>query len=479
MNAPEHAAEHAAIASAAANVARRDAAYDFAAHVVRTNYEDIPKDVVEVTKKDILDVIAVAIAGSSVGVGCKEIVELVKEGGGREDSTILGYGGKVPAWMAAFANGSMAHALDYDDTLDDGATHIGAGTIPAALAVSERVGGVSGKQLIAAVTSGLDIGGRIAMAAQPNGIIVGRWVMPMIGGYFSGTAAAGKILGLTSEQIVNGLGLAYSQCSGAFELVWGVGSLKGIYPASVGKSTVLAALMAQKGVAGPKETIEGKAGLMKLYYDGVYDAGILTKDLGSEYYGARISFKPWPCCRWSHTAVDVTLGLLKNHDIKAGDVEQITVWTNDVSQTLFEPLDVRQRPTNLTEAQFSLPFILASTVSKGRLGIGAFTADSLGDPGVLALARKVVPRQGPRIDGRDLGIKVEIGTRKGAFSGETHVAYGHPDKPISMDDLVKKAQDCFNYAVRPIPKTRADEVIDRLANLEREKDVGELIGLLA
>lgn len=101
----------------------RDAAFEFADNAANLSYKDIPADVAEVTKKNILDVVAVTIVGSSVGMGCREIVELVKEGGGKEESTILGFGDKVPSWMAAFANGSMAHALDYDDTLDDGATH--------------------------------------------------------------------------------------------------------------------------------------------------------------------------------------------------------------------------------------------------------------------------------------------------------------------------------------------------------------------
>ena len=457
----------------------RDAAYALAEHEVALRFEDIPKDVMEVTKKDILDVIAVSIAGSSVGMGCKEIVELVKESGGREESTIFGYGGKVPAWMAAFANGSMAHALDYDDTLDDGATHIGAGTIPAALAVAERVGGVSGKELIAAVTGGLDIGGRIAMAAQPKGIIVGTWVMPMIGGYFSGAAAAGRILGLDAGQMVNALGLAFSQCSGAFEIIWGVGSLKGIYPSYVGKSTVLAALMASRGVAGPKDSLEGKAGLFPLYYGGIYDRETLTQNLGSRFYGADISFKPWPCCRWSHTSVDVVLGMVQEHGIRAADVEQVKVWTNEVSQPLFEPLAIRQNPTNLTEAQFGLPYILAAAIAKGRLGIGSFTAEGRKDPEILQLARKVVSQQVARIPGRDFATKVEIKSTKGTYVREADMAYGHPKKPISMDDLIKKAEDCFDYAIKPIPKDRSRRVIDRLVNLERESDVAEIVGMLS
>ncbi len=460
--------------------ARRDAAFDLAEHAVRTDYEDLPPNMVEVTKKNILDVIAVSIAGSSVGVGCREIVELVKEGGGKPESTILGYGGKVPAWMAAFANGSMAHALDYDDTLDDGATHIGAGTIPAALAVSERVGKVSGKRFIAAVATGMEIGARIAMAAQPNGIIVGKWVMPMIGGYFSGTAAAGSILGLSSEQMVNAFGLAYSQCSGSFEVVWGEGSMRGIYPSYPGKSSVLAALMAQKGVTGPKDTLEGKAGLLPLYYGGVFDASVLTESLGSRWRGADISFKPWPCCRWSHTAVEVTLGMLSEHGFRAEDVEQVVVWTNEVSQPLFEPLHVRQNPGHLSEAQFSMPYILAAAIARRCVDIKTFTSEVRDDPRVRALARKVISRPGDaRIVGKEFAIKVEITTRQGVFSREESRAYGHPEKPISMDDLVKKADDCFSHAVKPIPRDRARQVIERLANLEQEEDVGEIIGLVA
>ncbi|MFC1905013.1 MmgE/PrpD family protein [Chloroflexota bacterium] len=194
-----------------------DATVALAENIVNITYDDILREAVEVTKKDILDVIAVAIAAGSIAPGCREIVELAREEGGRKESTILGYGGKASSCMAAFANGAMTHSLDYGDTFDRGATHLGTGTVPAALAIAERAGKVTGKEFITAVTLGLDMGCRLTLAAQPSGIVSDRWVTPSVGGYFSGAAAAAKLLRLDRKQVINAFGHAYAQCAGPWE----------------------------------------------------------------------------------------------------------------------------------------------------------------------------------------------------------------------------------------------------------------------
>ncbi len=117
---------------------KRDAAFDIARSIVNLKYDDIPPEIVDITKKSILDTLGVITAASTMGEGCQEIVELVKKTGAKGRSTIIGYGGRVPSWMAGFANGSMVHQLDYDDI--GGAGHPSACVVPTAFAVAEEVG---------------------------------------------------------------------------------------------------------------------------------------------------------------------------------------------------------------------------------------------------------------------------------------------------------------------------------------------------
>ena len=128
----------------------RDLAYDLAANAAKVKYTGLPEDVIEITKKFILDTLATTLAGSSAP-GCNTVIDYVKENGGRKESTIMVYGGKVPSAEAAFANGMMAHALDFDDTHDEAVIHANVSVMPAALAMAEGKGGVSGKDLIEAI----------------------------------------------------------------------------------------------------------------------------------------------------------------------------------------------------------------------------------------------------------------------------------------------------------------------------------------
>ena len=141
------------------NKGQEDAVWTLARNIVQVRLKDLPDEAMEATKKSILDTLGVIEAASGITPGLKELVELVREGGGKEESTILGFGGMVPAWMAAFTNGAMSHCLDYDNTITIG--HPSAQTVPAGFAIAERLGKVTGKDFITAVTLGDDIFSRL------------------------------------------------------------------------------------------------------------------------------------------------------------------------------------------------------------------------------------------------------------------------------------------------------------------------------
>ena len=187
-----------------------------AKNVVGAKYEMLPREIVETTKKSILDTLGVMLAASTLEPACQEMVELAKESGGVEESTIIAFGGKAPSLMAAFANGSLTHALDYDDVHDEFGLHPTAACLPAALALSERIGEVDGKKFITAICMANDLTVRLGSAITQTQIEHG-WMRPTVFGTFGSAAAAGKILELNENQMVTALSLAFMQTAGTWE----------------------------------------------------------------------------------------------------------------------------------------------------------------------------------------------------------------------------------------------------------------------
>jgi len=457
-----------------------DAAYEFAKYIVNSKYSELPIEVVEQVKKSILDTLGVTVAGSTTDKACERIVELVKEAGGKEESTILGFGGKVPAWMAAFANGSMSHVLDFDDTHDFASAHPTAHALIAGCAIAERVGGVNGKDLITAVALGGEMGLRLALA-RTKPIDWYGWLSPMIWGAFSSTAAAGKLLKLSEEQMVSAFGIAINQTAGSMEANFDTGSdIRAIRDCFSGKTGVLSALMAQRGIRGVKNSLEGTAGLFNLQLRGEYNRAGLVDDLGKRFEYLNTGFKPWPSCRFTHPYIDATLNIVHENDIRPEDVEEIVAVVGDSARHLMcEPLEERRRPPGSIDAKISIPFIIGVAVTRRRVVISDFLPEALGDPAVFEIAQKTTCRLDRRLDSTGVSpAVVEIKTKDGMMhSKRVDSAYGDPSNPLSMEDLIAKFRDCVDHSAKPLPKARVDEAISLITSLEEVKDVSNVIQL--
>jgi len=360
-------------------IIQTDISNNFAAFVANAKYSDIPADAVESAKKSILDTLGVILAASGAEPAVRGVVDLVRESGGRPESSILGFGGRVPAMMAAFANGAMAHCLDFDDHAPEG-HHPSSSIVPAAFALAERVGGISGQEMVAAVAIGQDLFLRL----RRNVVWKQDWHLTTVLGVFSAAAACGRVLGFSPEQMVNAFGIAGVQSSGTMELAYGVGSdLRGMYAGFSSKGAVLAALMAQKGVTGTKSMFEGKAGLFNTYFGGQYDREKMLNGLGRDYGGGSILYKPWPSCGASHAYIHATLELMKQNALTVGDIKEIRVHVGDFQNQLCQPLEGRRKPKTFADAKFSIPFVVAVAATRGQVKVSDFTGDTLSDSRVL------------------------------------------------------------------------------------------------
>jgi len=448
--------------------------------IAETRYEDIPLDAKEIAKKCILDNLGVIIGGTSQGLGHEKLLNLSERWGGRKESSVFGFGIRVPAHMAAFVNAGLARALDYDDTFDDAPGHPSDVTVPSALAIAEQSGKVSGKDLITAIVLGNDLICRLgyAISRRPQGAPL-EWAYNSITGIFGGTAACARLLNLKSYQIEDSLGIALYQTAGTFQArftpeatIWNMATC---FPAM---SSVLSANMAASGITGGRETFEGKAGLFRMYFNNEWNREALGADLGRKFEIINISFKPWPGVRYNHSYIDATLQLMRENNITNQDIKKMTLYVAGWVEEFCKPLEKRRKPKTILEAKASLPYLVSVAATKGKVLVGDVIPDGMNNPMVLKFSEKITWEHDDRFNSENkIGpakVKIEVTNGK-FFEKELSVAYGHPQSPISWDDLENKFRDCTSYSVRPKKEEAINTAIDMVRNLEEMDNIGELI----
>ncbi|MZR11673.1 MmgE/PrpD family protein [Maritimibacter sp. DP07] len=432
------------------------------------------------TKQSILDQTGVMLAAGSLATDATPFVELARAAGGHHAS-VIGHGFKAPVTLAAFANGALAHALDYEDTHDETLVHPHAAVVPAALAVGEMIG-ASGAEVLNAVALGADITCRIALGFDESPESEhGFLVTPLIGAY-GATAASARLLGLTAEQVEQAFSLTFNQVngSGAVQL-FRKSHFRATRDAYNAQAGVTAAILARDGVNGFENVFDGPAGYYALFAGGRFDTAAILKGLGEVFEGTRVSFKPWPSCRGSHAFVDAALTLHSEHQFSADDIDEVHVDVSPFFVTIIEPRDQRNRPEAGPAAKFSIPFTLGVALTKGRVGLEDFAEDALNDPSVLRLAEATrynvrhdwTHRQSTR------GAVTLTMTDGTTLSGEVVNPLGHPSNPMSLDALETKFRACAAYAARGAETRDIDEIIRLIETLETLDNVATLTQALS
>jgi 2-methylcitrate dehydratase PrpD len=454
-----------------------DPALILAEHVCRTSFTDLPAEAVVATKRDILDTLG-AMLGGSVAPGIAELTGLVKHWGGREESSLILLGGKVPAPQAALVNATMGHALDFDDTFDRaGNIHPGTSTLAASLAVAEMQGGASGRDLALAVTLGLDVAGRLALAATVDR----GWHRTAAFGIFGATAAAGKLLQLNVEQMVNAFGIAFSQAAGSRQCILDGALTKRFQAGQAANGAVLSGLLAREGFTGARHVFAGRFGFFPMYQPDGYDLDAITDGLGDNFRGVELSFKPYPSGRPNHAILDVALEIAHRLDLSTADagagIAEVVITVNPQTyKDQLSPEAGKRRPSQVVEAQFSIPFLIAAALVRGKVGIGEVAG--VDDQQVLALSDRI---QGAvRADAAPTWAQITVRRADGREASlETTSPSGSPQKPLSDAQLQAKFRDCAAHAVRPI----AGEVVERamrfIQQLEDATEATDLVRLFA
>jgi 2-methylcitrate dehydratase PrpD len=481
--------------SASAHDPLPDATQLFVANFHDVSFEDLPAQVITITKDQVLDFFGVALGGCREA-GVSQIRDLALEWGGAPQSTVLAFGDRLPAPNAAQINATMAHSLDFDDVHEDAIMHPGVVAIPTALAMAEYVGSpgagaasrpadrpVSGREFIAAIAVGTDFICRLGLATRPGeSIHQYGWHLTTLFGYMTTAGIAARLLGLDESGITNAIGIGYHQSSGNGQCVKDGALTKRMGPGMAVRGGIASALLAQRGLTGARNCLEGAAGMYNVYHGHSYSRERLVGDLGKRFESVNVSIKPYPCCRGVHPSIDAALALVDEYDFRPEHVESIVIYCGEATYGLLgAPLEVKARPRNFVDAQFSLAWGVATAIARRRAIVDDFTPEAIKSPDVLAIAARIDVRNDPALDRGDQGMepaRVEITMKDGRIlEHQVDLPTGTPERPLSFSDIERKFRGCLAHADWPISSEKADRLVQTVARLEELEDVRELIGL--
>jgi len=432
------------------------------------SFEQLPSDVVRLAKALVLDTLGTTLAATTLGEGCGEVVAVMQRLGGPPESTIFGCTTKVAAPNAAFANGALGHALNYD-AVGTEIGHTGVAAFAAPFAVAQAAGPTPGARFLTAVVVAAEVTARLMQAAVRGGHPPSK---RLLGGqyfsYFGAAAGAAHVLGTSPARMHSTFGVALMQVAGSRQVVIGGDPpAKAVYGAFPNHGGVLAALLAQAGLGAEIDALDGPAGLYGLATDGHFDADALAGELGQRFAFVDVQFKPWPASNHVAPFIEAALALAAEGGPSPATIElagssRVRDW--------FEPLPERRRPSNAASAANSAPFAVACALAHGAVALADYAPAGLRDEAVLALAERVTYRLDDRVDGGIVALVDADGRRR-----EVHVAIplGDPARPLSRERLEAKFRDCCAHAtgVSPVAATR---LIALIADLEALPDVGAL-----
>ena len=452
----------------------KDTIYELIRFANETRFEDIPEETVRNAKKFIIDIVACVTAGSTAP-SCPEVVKLISDWGGEEQSSVLVYGNKLPAFQAAYLNTLMGHSRDYDDTLDDVVLHATVSVIPTCFAVAQQRGDVTGKELLKAIIMGVDVMSRLSYGAGKS-VFESGWVFTSLFAYFACACSAAMLMRMSTEEVINTVGIVLSQAGGIYSATQESTLTKRMQPAFAAQAATQAAYLTSVGVTGVKNIVDGPKGLYNVYFGGAYNPEKIIDALGEVYHIDRLAVKPYPCCRYTHSAIDGVRKLVADHGIHASEVQRIDIGTsNMVLNTVCEPLDVRRNPKTVVNGQFSIPFTMASAIVNGTVTFGTFDEENRSNPEILRITNNTYPYVDDEIDekyGRSCSpSRVKITTPRGVFETCVTDLWGGPANPMSYEDVVEKLMSVRDMSAFPVVEGGLENIVNETERLDSTTDL--------
>jgi 2-methylcitrate dehydratase PrpD len=440
--------------------------------IAKSRWEDCPAGAVDAARRAILDCLGVMLAGS-VEPAARIVTDIARSEGGAPLATVVGTPLRTGAVWAALANGTAAHALDFDDTNFAMMGHPTAPVLSAALAAGE-LALADGRALVHAFLLGFEVETTLAEVLNPAHYEKGFHATGTLGA-MGAAAAAARLLGLDATQTRTALAIAASQASGLKE---NFGTMtKPFHAGHAARSGVLSGLLAREGFTASEQALEGPQGYFAVLGAGKREERAL-ETLGAPWKILKtgVAVKPYPSCACTHSIIDSTLELRRIHAIAPEEVEHVTVGVGASVPRIL----IHSNPRSGLEAKFSGEFSAAAALCEGRVGIATFRDDKTDDPAIKALMKHVsvvVDPEIPREGDQHMWTRVTLRLRDGREVGiAPRPVPGHPGSPLSLDQLREKFRDCARIVLLD---DRVESVRQMVEDLDGCPDLRSLTAILS
>jgi 2-methylcitrate dehydratase PrpD len=447
-----------------------DVTAKIAQFVVNATYEKLPAKAIETAKVAVRDCLGVALAGSREE-DAKICAGVARQEQAKEETTVIGQGFKTSALNAALANGTAAHAMDFDHSF----TLMGQPTapiIPAIFALGEALG-AGGRQIIEAYAVGYEVTGKLVHSLRDSEH--DGWHAPSTVGSFGASAACAKLLGLNASQVEMALGMSASMAGG---VVANFGTMtKPLHVGLGARNGVLSAKLAAGGYTANGKAIESGFGFYKVLHSNTAIDEKPIDELGRSYalLSDGIRIKPYPCGGLTHQVIDSMLEFRTKHGLTPEMVERIDV---DVVKHTFERI-VFKVPQTSIQGKFCMPYLVARALIDGKVSLHAFTDAAVRDPNVLKLAERVQMNLDNNLKKTDPGgrpCRVTVRLKNGeVLSREAQHAKGGPEFPMTEAELRGKFTECAREALSAEAADRALALIEGLEKVDNVRSLTEIL----
>ena len=441
----------------------------FADLAAKLTYNDLPGEVANKAKLIIRDGVGNQVAASATSEAAIAMVALAREWSGAEQSTVSGFGFKLPAPAAALCNGMMGHGVELDDAHGSGLIKAGSVIIPAVFAAAELNPSATGKDAVAALVAGYELAVRVAKAINPGHRHRGFHTTSTVGGIGAAVAAA-RMLGCNEEQIADAIGLAAMQSSGIQAYLDDPCMAKPFGPGKAAFNGLLAAVLASRGFTGPKKVLESREGFLNAFTDEIRKEDLLG-GFGTEFAIMEVGFKPHAACRYGHGPIDIAQ-LIHEEGVRPDNVERISV---EMSTLAIRQASKFPCPS-LNAAMGSTQFGVALALARGSNGLKDYW-EGYGDRAIHDVAATVTLNENPEfgLGGRQSIVAVE--TKDGrTIRHRQEEPKGEPSHPMSDAELNRKFETTAGMV---LDEARVAEISKRLMRLESEPTASALPALTA
>jgi len=437
--------------------------------ILAVKYDALPAAAIDMAKQVTLDGIAVMLAGATEPLGLGRIItQYVKDTGGNPQASVIAGGFKTSMLNAAYANGTMAHALDFDNTWYP-LNHPTSPTLPAILAIAEHHN-LGGEKIIEAIIASFEVQGRMRLAA--TGLETGSgFHKPGTTGQFGAVTAAAKMLGLDRKQMLMAFGIAGSR-AGSISINTGT-MTKSSHSGHAARMGVECAVLAQMGFTGSADVF-GPKGFFDTFLFGKAEPQLLIENFGAPFrmVDPGVGFKKHPSNYFTHRPIDAALALRDAHSIKPDQIAKV-----EVVFPRFEYVNRPQPQTGL-DGKFSIQYTTAVALLDGEITVDSFNNERRFAPDVIALLPKVTLRFDDNIpnDFDRMHVDMTVTLNDGrALNKRVDKLSGWIGLPLTREQRLKKFHSC---ARRVLANETAERIVSCVEALEQQPDVGALMASL-